>query len=125
MSALGGVAFSEDVRLDGVEGAPSMAGSARLTMGGVHVQWMPVAAGAQLSLRASVNGDKVDGFFTRDQVLAFGALRDSGQPVTLTHSLGSWTVWLPPDAIQVELVDDYVDPGDDDWYVGTINMITV
>lgn len=123
--SLGGITLDDNLRLDGVHTQAAIAGSARATMGGVHVQSIAMSAGKTLQLIATMDGDTVKGFFLGSQVDALAALRDAGESVALVHHLGSWQVWIPPTGISVEQVFDYADPTDDDWYVGIITLITV
>jgi len=123
--SLGAITLDDNLRLDGVHTSPASAGSARATMGGIVIQAMPMNGGRVLALVATMDGDAVKGVFTQAQLDALVSLRDAGVPVALVHPLYSGQVYLAPDAIDVSQVFDYADPSDDDWYVGTITMITV
>ena len=124
--SLGDINLDEDLALNGhLNSSGLMAASARATMGGICIQSIPMSGGKTLTLSAAKDGDTVKGAFTRAQVEEIAALRDAGAPVPLVHHLGSWKVWLAPDAINVSPALDRVNPGADEWYVGTITMITV
>jgi hypothetical protein len=123
--SLGSVLLNDNLRLLGVHNQPSLAGSARSTMGGICIQTMTMSGGKTLQLVATRDGDKIRGVFTGTQLIALAAIRDAGASVTLVHHLGTFQVWLPPEGISVEQVFDYADPGATCWYVGTITLITV
>ncbi len=123
--SLGGITLDDNLRLGGELTGSTLAGSARPTFGGVCIQILPVVAGNILTLSATLDGNSLRGVFTRAQLQAVAALRDAGAPVALVHHLGTWQVWIPPDGIQAESVLDHADPGADEWYSGTITLITV
>ena len=123
--SLGGIALDDNLRLGGELTGSAMAGSARPTFGGVCIQTLPVVAGNVLTLSATLEGNSLRGAFTLAQLQAIAALRDAGAPVALAHHLGAWQVWIPPDGIQAESVFDHADPDADEWYSGTITLITV
>ena len=123
--SLGAITLDDNLRLDGVLSQSSLAGSARPTMGGACLQTLTMSGGKTLQLVATMDGNSVYGSYTGAQLAILAAIRDAGSPVTLIHHLGTWTVWIPPDGISVEQVDDYADPGADSWYVGTLTLITV
>jgi len=123
--SLGAITLDDNLRLDGLHTSPGAAGSARATLGGVVIQTMPMIGCKTLSLVATLDGTAVKGVFTQAQLDAMVALRDAGEPVALVHPLYSGQVYLPTDGIDVSQVFDYADPSDDDWYVGTITLITM
>jgi len=125
MVSLGAIILDDNLRLDGLHASPASAGSARVTMGGVVIQTMAMNGGRTISLVATQDGSTVKGVFTKAQLDAISAMRDASAPVALVHPLYSGQVYLEPDAIDVSQVFDYADPGDDDWYVGTITLITM
>jgi hypothetical protein len=119
------IVLDDNLRLDGVHTQAAMAGSARATMGGVHIQSIAMSAGKTLQLVATRDGDTIKGCFLGSQVDALAALRDAGESFTLVHHLGTFRVWIPPAGISVEQVFDFSDPDGDSWYIGTITLITV
>lgn len=123
--SLGGILLDDNLRLQEPLNQSSMAGSARPTFGGVCIQTMAMASGRTLQLEATREGDTLRGVFTRATLLQLVALRDAGLPVPLIHHVYSGQVWIPPDGIAVESALDHADPGDDEWYTGTITLITV
>lgn len=123
--SLGGIILDDDLRLDGLHSSAGIAGSARVTMGGIVFQTMPMSSGKTLSLIATSDGDAVKGLFTQAQLDSLVALRDAGAPISLVHHLFTGLVFLTPESIAVDQVMDYANPAADAWYVGTITMITV
>lgn len=123
---LGPVALDDNLRLYGVQAQATVAMSVRPTFGAPVTQRCARSGGDTLTLVASVSGNQVRGVFTLTQVEAIATLRDLGEPVSLVHHLGTFTVMIPPTALDgLEQVMDYANPGADEWYTGTIPLITI
>ena len=117
MTMLGTVELSDHLVLSGLETAPDIAVSQRRTISGESViQTAPVAGGRKLTLSG-------ENSFTLAQIEAVKALAAMGQPVSLVHHRGTFTVLVA--GTDVEPVEDHADPGPDDWYSGDITMIEV
>lgn len=127
MTILGTITdLSDHLRLDGIPQASAIALSVRPTFGAPVVQRCSVTGGATLSLVASSSGNQLRGLYTKAQVDALAVIRDAGEPVQLIHHLGTFTVIIPPTGLDdIGQVFDYADPGADDWYTGTVTLITV
>ena len=68
--------------------------------------------------------DGEGGHFTVGELAAIRALQAAGQPVTLTHHSGTYTVLIA--GIEgVDLPIDYADYNDNDWATAQINLIEV
>ena len=117
MTTLGSVTLSDDLILEGLETAPPIAHSQRRTLTGESVvQAAPVSGGRKLALAG-------DNHFTLADIEAVQALAGAGQPVTLTHHRGTFTVLIV--SIEVEPAFNHADPQPGDWYSGRINLIEV
>lgn len=122
--SLGGIALSEDLTLDGVVNQPNALLQADQTLGGsVAISWISRSAGRELILQSVNSGNSISGFFTGEQVSQIMEFRDTVQAVTLEHHLGIFEV------VVVELglspATGTVNPTNDSWYVGTVQMIEV
>lgn len=117
MTTLGSVQLSDNLVLDGIESAPGIAWSQRRTiMGASVVQVTPVSGGRRLTL---VSG----GHLTISQAEAVRTVMEAGQPVTLVHHRGTFSVLVV--SIEVEPDTRYADPAPGDTCSGTITMIEV
>lgn len=122
---LGNIDLHENLRLYGIETAKVVAVSQLVSLGGVSsLQTMPLSGGRSLSLAAVQDGDTVKGRFTRAQVLAIKTMENAGQPVTLIHHLGTFSVLVVSTEDLVSVLDKAA-PASDSWYTGTIQMIEV
>lgn len=125
MIQVGAIVLDDNLLLGGEITSSGLAASARPTMGGLVIQYLPLPAGLPLTLSAIADGNRARGSYTREQLEQLAALRDSGAVIDFTHHLGSWQVWLPPDCLQVEPFIPYHTAVASDWYTGVLTMLTV
>lgn len=120
------IELDANLLLEGVKSMPSVRMSVRHTFGAPRVQRCPRSGGHTLHLVSTFDGQTVGGVFTGAQLNQIAAVRDAGEPVVLQHHLGTFQVLIPPHALEgLTQVIDYADPGDDDWYTGSIPLITL
>ncbi len=124
--SLGNIILDDDLRLDGVRNQSKLAISVRPTFGAPVAQRCARSGGDTLTLVASSDNDSVMGMFTGAQLDQIVGLRDIGEPVTLVHHLGTFTVMIPATALDaVESFEGHVNPDADEWHIGSIPLITV
>ena len=122
---IGNIVLDDNLRLYGIETAKDIAVEQIGVLDGSSVfQTRPISGGRTLSLVATKEGNTLRGKFLRSQLMAIKSLAVGGQPVTLIHHLGTFSV-LIISTEDVIPVFDYADPQADDWYVGSIQMIEV
>lgn len=122
---VGNIVLDDSLQLYGIETAKDIAVEQIGVMDGSSVfQTMQISGGRSLSLVASMEGDASVGFFLRSQLMDIKQLSASGMPVALTHHLGTFSVLIlsTEDVIPVIV---YADSGEDDRFVGSIQMIEV
>lgn len=121
--SLGGVALDDSLVLVGFKNRPPVAVAVgRTILGRPVVQTSPVSGGA-LVLEARLDGDRIYGRYTGSQIDQIRTLWAAAAAVTMVHHLGTWQVIIQ--AVDVQDVQDYADPGATDLYTGTITMIEV
>lgn len=122
---IGNIILDDDLRLDGIEEAGDIVVSQYVAFdGSVDLLTMPPATQRQFSLAATPSGSGSVGAFTLAQLQAIKAVAAVGQPVTVAHHRGTFSVIIT--GIQ-EIVNiaDHANPTADDWYTATITMIEV
>jgi hypothetical protein len=117
-TSLGSRTLSDHLLLQGIEGAPGVAHSARRTLGGrTVVQIGPTLSGGRLLQLQS------DGHLKQADVDAIKAIEAAGQVVTLIHPRATLSVLVV--AVELEPDQQLVNPsasGADPWYSGTITL---
>ncbi len=122
---IGNIVLDDNLRLHGIETAKDIAVEQIGVLDGSSVfQTMPISGGRQLSLVATREGNSLKGKILRWQLMAIKSLAVGGQPVPLTHQLGTFSVLIVSTA-EVVPVYDYKNPQDDDPCIGSIQMIEV
>lgn len=122
---IGNIILDDNLRLYGLESADDIAISQYVAFdGSVDLLTMPAPNRRQLQLVATHEGNSVFGKFTLGQLQDIKVVASVGQPVTLTHHRGVFTVLILSVGEPVPVID-YSDPASDDWYTATINMIEV
>jgi len=122
---IGSIVLDENLQLYGIETAKDIAVEQIGVMDGSSVfQTMSFGGGRSLSLTAAIYGDASVGVFLRSQLMAIKQLSAAGMPVPLIHHLGTFSVLILSTEDVIPVID-YADPRDDDWYVGSIQMIEV
>lgn len=117
MTTLGTLQLSDNLVLDGLENSPAISMSQRRTLtGDLVIQTAPISGGRKLALLS-------DNHLTLAQVEQIKAMEAAGQPVTLTHHRGTFSVLIV--SIEVGPAFDHADPQPGDWYSGRINLIEV
>jgi len=124
MIKLGNIVLSDHLGLPNLKKLAQRAGSVRHLLDGGYVdQSLIISSGVELLLESHMEGLKEYGSFTGDQVDAMNALRATREKVVFIHHLGQWLVKVMN--VDVEQVDDIVNPTGDDLYVGTITLLIV
>lgn len=114
---LGTVTLSDHLILAGIENAPPVAISQKRTLGGRSVVTSaPTTGGRVLTLSGEHH-------YTQAQLDAVRVLAALGQPVTLTHHRGIFTVLIT--GISVEPSLPHSNPDATEWYSGDITLIEV
>ncbi|MBU1140879.1 MAG: hypothetical protein KKA76_18035 [Proteobacteria bacterium] len=123
---LGSIVLDDNLQLFGIEQAMDIAVDQVVNLDGSSVLQTMVMGGSgrALAMVATQDGNTVGGVFLRSQIMAIKSLASGGQPVTLIHHLGTFSV-LIISTEDISPVINYADPRDDDWYVGSIQMIEV
>ena len=122
---IGNIVLDDDLQLYGIETGKDIDVEQIGVMDGSSVfQTMSFGGGRSLALTASQDGDTAVGVFFRYQLMALKELAKAGQVVSLIHHLGTFSV-LILSTEDVTPVIVYADPGDDDRFVGSIQMIEV
>ncbi|MBU1418330.1 MAG: hypothetical protein KKI15_07575 [Proteobacteria bacterium] len=122
---IGNIVLDDNLRLHGIETAKDIAVEQIGVLDGSSVfQTMPISGGRSLSLVATKEGNTLKGKILRSQLMAIKSLAAGGQPVTLVHHLGTFSV-LIISTEDVIPVFDKADPQADAPYTGTITMIEV
>lgn len=119
---IGNIALDEHLQLYGLEESEDVLLSQLTSFDGTtEIMTMPGSGSRPLSLSASLDGDRLLGFFLLSQITAIKSVARAGQPVTFIHHRGTFTV-LVESVTGVVPVIDLVDPPDDAEYAATINM---
>jgi len=114
-TTLGGIALSPDLVLSGIEAANSWIYQPRRTLAGVSVvQAAPVVGGRSLTLVSEHHLDLAE-------VTAIKAVAALGQPVTLVHHRGTFTVYIV--GVDVDPAVDHSDPDGSEWQSGSITLL--
>lgn len=93
--SLGPVTLDESLVLRGLSDSQDIAIGEYITLqGGVNIQTAPVQAGQPLTLTTVRIGNGIRGYFTRQQVEDIRDLQAIGQPTTLIHHFGTFTVFI-------------------------------
>jgi len=115
--SLAGISLADDLTLD-TQGA-GVAFSQRRLIGGSSV----VQADGNVGGQTLVLGSEYP-YWTLSQVEQLRALQSLGQAVELVHHRGTYQVFIA-DTSNLAPDDQYADPEEDDWYIGTITLIEV
>jgi len=115
--SIGGIPLAEDLTLD-PQGS-GVAFSQRRCIGGASV----VQADGNVGGQTLVLGSEYP-YWTLAQVEQIRALQSLGQAVELVHHRGTYQVFIA-DTSNLTPDDQYADPEEDDWYIGTITLIEV
>lgn len=122
MITLGSTTLNPHLRLRGLESAPPITTSATTSFDGtVDVLTMAAPITRRLSLVALRTGRGIEGFFTLAQLDSIRAIAAAGQPTTLVHDRGSFTV-LITGLVDIEPVIDYRNPTAAAIYVGSVEL---
>ncbi len=122
---IGNIVLDDNLQLYGIETGRDIDVQQIGVMDGSSVfQTMSFGGGRPLALTASQDGDTSVGVFLRSQLMAIKDLAKAGQAVSFIHHLGTFSV-LILSTEDVTPVIVYADPGDDDRFVGSIQMIEV
>ncbi len=122
---LGNIILDDDLRLYGLEEAEDIQVSEMTSFDGTSdFLTMPRGTSRPLSLVASLDGEDLNGAFLVSQINAIKSIIQAGQPTTLIHPRGTFSVLVRRIEGFVN-VDDLVDVADDDWCVATIIMSEV
>jgi hypothetical protein len=119
---INGVDYNSNLRLRGLEGHRQIEISRKVAFDGtVYIDTMPGAARRQLALEALRSTRGVEGYWSLAEIETVNALVAAGQPVSVEHDRGSFTVLLVG-FTELAPVIDYRDPGPATKYTGTLNM---
>ena len=114
-TTLGGVSLSPSLVLTGIEAANSWIYPQRRTLSGASVvQAAPVVGGRTLTLVSEYH-------LTLAEVTAIKAVAALGQPVTLIHHRGTFTVYIV--GVAVDPAIDHSDPDGTEWQSGSITLL--
>ncbi|BDD88699.1 hypothetical protein [Desulfofustis limnaeus] len=121
---LGGLTLDGNLIAPDFVSASRASGSERLTLGRqVIIQRSPEGAGRLITLTARLDGSRLIGRFTREQVEQIRAWRDAGTVLNFTYHGYTADVVVRMDGVAVEAVGDRTDPPAGHPYTGTITLM--
>jgi len=122
--SLGGITLSEDLELNGVINNPNVLAQINQTLGGnIVIDGLTMFSGKELVLGSTSSANSFSGFFIKEQVDQLAVFRDTLQTLELIHHLGVFSVIITE--IELQVVNERVDPDSSTWYIGTVTMIEI
>jgi hypothetical protein len=116
---LGALTLSDNLVLNGLETAADLVVNQKRTLSGRSIlQTAPISGGRTLTLSSERH-------CSLTQVQAIKALAALGQPVSLVHHRGTFTVLITNTALEPDDSGLHSNPTSAEWYSGDITLIEV
>jgi len=126
MISLNGVTLSEDLIWENEFDNPAISQNIQRTLlGSLVIQSMPLVNGRSINLVAVSDGTSYFGFFTREQVIEFKRIEQSGSTVVFHYEGTNYNVKIRSSGVQVSPLIARPNQVDSDLYIGTLNLIEV
>lgn len=124
MISLNGVTLSEDLIWENEFDSPAISQNTQRTiLGNLVIQNLPLSKGRTINLVANSDGNSYEGFFTREQIIEFKVLEQSGADITFHYEGTDYNVKIQAGGVQVTPLIPRPNQAIGDLYSGTLILI--